>query len=92
MKERKGGNNRKRTKSRNHYFQTIYKDVPVYENRIVEVKNKWYHKLLLRFKLVKWEHLVKAKDVIVRYRSVPDKTIKHNILTKRKLRQLKRVV
>lgn len=91
MKDKKH-NNRKRTKSRNYYFQHVKEKVDIFDNRLVTVKNKWYHKLLLRLRLVSWDSLVIAKDIKVGEKYVYTKFIRQQQPTKRQMHGLSRMV
>jgi hypothetical protein len=71
-------NNRKRTTGRRIYYQRINRNEAIYDVRIVGIRNKWYHRLLLWLKLMDKSRIAKRKSIVVGYHAVPtNKVIKH---------------
>jgi hypothetical protein len=73
-------NNKKKTRGRNFYYQRVNKNVPIYDRRIVGIRNKWYHKILLFLRLMSRSKIAIRKSVVVDYKLVPtNRVIKHKI-------------
>jgi hypothetical protein len=80
-------NNRKRTRGRNFYYQRVNRKEPIYERRIVGIRNKWYHRILLFLKLMRKSRIAIRKNIVIDYKSIPtNKVIKHVVRSSAEIR------